>query len=1092
MFNYKLIISTLILFLSLTTTHAGEPTTEPILRIETGMHTAMIGRISVDAAERFLLTASDDKTLRLWDLHTGDLLKIYRVPIGAGEEGKLYSGAISPDGEWVVGAGLTVYGWDDNYSIYLFKRASSKLVKRLSGLHGSIFHLSFSPDGQYLCASLGSGGVRVWNTYDWNQIFKDQDYAGRNHWCDFDPQNRLVTSSWDGYLRLYSSASDGFSLVAKSDAPGGSEPEATAFSPTGDKIAVGFYDSTNINVLDGYDLAFLYAPDTTAGIDCNDRNLNTVAWSQDGNSLYAGGKDNHILYWSQAGQGNYTKWRASQNTIMDIHPLKNGSIVYGAADPAFAVLDNAGNKIVEREASIADYRDNKDDFLISHNGNTIQFGFEQGGRRLAHFSLSEQSLILNPQPDTNLTAPDTTSLDITDWKNTYEPPKLNGKALPLEQYEESHSLAIAPNKSKFLLGTGWNLYLFNTNGQQIWRADIPSDIWGVNISGDGKKAVAAHGDGTIRWYNLDNGEELLTFFPHKDGKRWVTWTKSGYYMASADNVDNMIGWHVNNGKNKEASFYPAGALYASYKRPDIVKKILVTLDEDESIRLANAEKGVLEPHVNVGEAIEKVKDKYQINLEPSGLGKAIIVAASGAQNSNSLFPYTNESTMKMYRLLHKSGFSDGDIIYMNPYPPVIPFNGYVDAARQDFPMHHDPKKELEQAIEQASKDLQPGEQFVFYLHGHARPDSVRIGRKSEMSAQEIKTLLAQIPTDVEQIIILDTCYSGSFLNELANVPNRVVISSADANSQAWSTESMSFAESFIRQLRYGRSVGEAFKLAKTTIISEPKIFGAQRPQLDDTQDGLYAEEDGRFASRIYLGGKKTPETLPPEIIEVHPTIRLPKGQNTATLWITAIPDFNSMKKVRAILVNEQDEATAYQGDNTQFTQRELTLKPNYDLQRYEMEYNQFHTANNWKILYQAQNMEGDWSDIRMGYVVRVDMFSKVEPSLNKSTYQAGDNFQFDVTLYGEEMVDLYVGVIFPQGQFKTITSKRDFSQDNVFLSYKAGVQLSEKQTFSILNWEMPAIATGDYQACGLLIQPQSEPNNEANWLLLDCEGFHFQ
>ncbi len=94
-----------------------------------------------------------------------------------------------------------------------------------------------------------------------------------------------MTSSRDGYLRLYSSASDGFSLVAKSDAPGGSQPFAAVFSPAGDKIAVGFQDSTNVNVLGGHDLAFLYAPDTT-GI--NNGNLSSVAWSQDGNSLYAG------------------------------------------------------------------------------------------------------------------------------------------------------------------------------------------------------------------------------------------------------------------------------------------------------------------------------------------------------------------------------------------------------------------------------------------------------------------------------------------------------------------------------------------------------------------------------------------------------------------------------------------------------------------------------------------------------------------------------------------------------------------------------------------------------------------------------------
>jgi len=1095
MFNIKpkLMLSTLIFFLTLTTTHADEPSSEPILRIETGMHTASIRQIGVDAAERFLLTASSDKTLRLWDLHTGNLLKTYRVPIGAGNEGKLYSGAISPDAEWVAGAGWTGYEWDKKASIYLFNRTSGQLMKRLSGLEDVIFHLCFSPDGQYLGASLGgANGIRVWDTHDWNLIFSDTDYAGDSYWCHFDQKNRLVTSSLNAYLRLYSPTSNGFELTEKSEALGGRRPWAAIFSPAGDKIAVGFDDSTNVNVLDGHDLAFLYAPDTT-GIDNGD--LNQVAWSQDGNSLYAGGMyhDNSgtiVIRWSQSGQGNYTAWQASTNMISGIRPLKNDSIVYSTADPTFTLLDNVGNKIVEREASIADYRDNLDGFLISHDGNTIHFGFEYGGERPASFSLSEQSLILNPQPDTNLIPPDTTSLDITDWKNAIKP-KLNSNILPLEQYERSRSLAIAPDKSIFLLGTTRYLRLFDSNGQHIWKVAAPATAWAVNISGDGKKAVATFADGTIRWYNIENGEELLAFFPHKDGKRWIAWTKSGYYMASSDNADNLIGWHVNNGKDKAARFYPAGALYASYKRPDIVKKILVTLDEGEAIRLANAEKGVVESQVNVGEAIEKVKDKYQFNLEPSGLGKAIIVAASGAQDANKLFPYSNEFSMKMYRLLHKSGFSDGDIIYMNPYPPIVPVNGYVDAARQDFPMR-DPKTELQQAIAQASQDLQPGEQFLFYLHGHARIDSVHIGSSSELSAQEIKTLLAQIPTDVAQIIILDTCYSGSFLDELANVPKRVVISSADANSQAWSTESMSFAESFIRQLRYGRSVGEAFELAKTTIISTPKIFGAQSPQLDDTQDGLYAEEDGRFASRIYLGGEKTPETLHPEIIDVHPTIKLLKGQNTATLWITASPDFNGMKTVRAILVNEHDEATEYQGDDTEFTRRELTLTPNYDLQRYEMAYNQFHTANHWKILYQAQDMEGDWSDIRMGYVVRVDMFTKLVPSLNKTTYHAGDNLQFEVTLFGEERVDLYVGVIFPQGQFKTITSYMDFSQDNVFLPYKTGLQLSGEETLKMLDIELPAIASGDYQACGLLTQTQSDPNNEANWLYKDCKGFNFK
>jgi hypothetical protein len=45
----------------------------------------------------------------------------------------------------------------------------------------------------------------------------------------------------------------------------------------------------------------------------------------------------------------------------------------------------------------------RSDFAISHDGKTVQFGFEEGGKRPARFSLSEQRLILNPPLDISLT-----------------------------------------------------------------------------------------------------------------------------------------------------------------------------------------------------------------------------------------------------------------------------------------------------------------------------------------------------------------------------------------------------------------------------------------------------------------------------------------------------------------------------------------------------------------------------------------------------------------------------------------------------------------------------------------------------------------
>jgi len=68
----------------------SQTSAQPVLRIETGMHTANITHIGVDAAGRYLVTGSDDKTVRVWELATGRLLRTLRPPIGAGDEGKIY------------------------------------------------------------------------------------------------------------------------------------------------------------------------------------------------------------------------------------------------------------------------------------------------------------------------------------------------------------------------------------------------------------------------------------------------------------------------------------------------------------------------------------------------------------------------------------------------------------------------------------------------------------------------------------------------------------------------------------------------------------------------------------------------------------------------------------------------------------------------------------------------------------------------------------------------------------------------------------------------------------------------------------------
>lgn len=483
-----LVLTTFFLIPFTSSLFASEPSGTPILRIEAGMHISAIKQISVDAQERFLLTASDDKTLRLWDLKTGDLLKTYRVPIGDNLEGTLYAGTISPDGQWVVGGGWTGYEWEQSHSVYLFNRVTGKLIKRLYGLRYVITHLCFSPDGQYLAASLGDSGIRIWETQGWEQIFADIDYGDQSSYCVFDTQNRLLTSARDGYLRLYSLNNNNFMLTTRKKVPGVTKPppyqrypKGIAFSPSGDKIVAGFSNSKSVFMFDGNSLEFLFQVDTK-DIPLSMHDF-VVAWSPDGQRLCAGGtysdgRHTLIRCWLEGGQGDHMDWPVSNDTITALYFLKNGELIYGTQDPMWGILDQTGHIRLWKSSPIADYRSTKDKLsllLVSQEGTIVQFSLEPGENRPARFSLMEQQLVLNPAPDNALLPPDQTSLNITDWDGHHSSsptlPKLNGITLSFPSIEGvvpetfSNALAISPDQSNFLLGSYCCLRLFDAQGQ---------------------------------------------------------------------------------------------------------------------------------------------------------------------------------------------------------------------------------------------------------------------------------------------------------------------------------------------------------------------------------------------------------------------------------------------------------------------------------------------------------------------------------------------------------------------------------------------------------------------------------------------------
>ncbi len=605
----KHLLAVLLTLLSAAAALAGEPPTAPMLRIETGFHTAKLKRIATDAQGRWLASASNDKTLRLWDIRDAEnpnLVRTFRLPGGLGNEGKLFAVAMDPAGDWLAAGGWSKLGYEGfgNHNLYILDRATGQMRQRIKGLGNVILHLCVSPDGSRLAAVLGGGeGLRVYDTrHSFSPAFADRDYGKDSYGCAFSPDSRsLVTTCYDGQLRLYRLEGRMSTATFRKDkqtaVQGGKQPYSVAFHPAGDRIAVGFNDSTAVSVVDAERLTRLYAADI-GGIDNGD--LSKVAWSADGSFLFAGGRymadgSTPIFRWADRGQGRRETWQAADTTVMDLKPLPDGSLLVGTGGPALLRYDRQGGKLFDLRPNLPDLRAHYDKFQVSADGRQVVFGLGYGGEEPACFDLDQRQL-RKGQCEGSLTSPriEASGLKIENWINEYNP-TLNGEPLALEDYERSRSLAIAPDGQHFLLGTNWSLRCFDRQGKEVWQQPVPGVVWGVNISKDGRLAVAAFGDGTVRWFRLSDGEPLLSLFVfvNKDtgeAEHWIAWTPNGYYDSSPGG-DSLIGWQVNNGKDRLADFFPVSQFRDRYYRPDVIAKVLETLDEGKAVAQADAASG---------------------------------------------------------------------------------------------------------------------------------------------------------------------------------------------------------------------------------------------------------------------------------------------------------------------------------------------------------------------------------------------------------------------------------------------------------------------------------------------------------------------
>lgn len=637
---------------------------EPMPRVELGTHSVAIAQISLDLAGKWLASVSYDSTIRVWDALTGKLEGIIRPPIGQGAAG-VGLVAISPDGNLVAGIGTQFRASPDNYLarpkdgsyIYLFNRTDGRMVASIGEQSGIIMNFNFSPDGQHL-------GVAIKDIYHRAcllRIFKVQNNNGDavlklvaeaiendmgSPSFDFSSDGKKLIMVFSNKLQLYDlsklvvDTTDQIMqlqpVVLGGVAVSSGSLKNVKFSPDNNKIAVSFLQSSKISVFSASDLKALYThenPDVTKRVENRH-----IAWSRTGESLFACFKTTTggylIRRWDKAGRGEhkdhvleaFKKDGISEymNYVSIVSHPNNSLIISSPNDPILTSFVHNGKTDWTTGTTLSQLT-NSSSFMLSKDGSTVAFNASKGSNtKTFGFSIQERSLIADFDTS-KLHSPKESAAVNMDASNKNIASTAGMQTLTaLAADEKSMIVGVA---TFFLRKCSSSTVTHNDMVLRcIWHKTVLSPIKAVNLSQDGKLAAAALADGTIRWYRYSDGEEVATLLIHPDRKRWIIYTPEGYFDASPGGAE-LMGYHINQGKTKEAMFISISNLYDVFYRPDIVQAKVRGEDISSLITMTAAE-ALKTPPPEVkfttipakGPAV-KAKVCYQVKSTGGGIGE---------------------------------------------------------------------------------------------------------------------------------------------------------------------------------------------------------------------------------------------------------------------------------------------------------------------------------------------------------------------------------------------------------------------------------------------------------------------------------------